>query len=136
MVFQAQNRHSQKSKPCLQQDCFGPYIDNIIATSIIILLWCIIKIVVQASVVKIENSLRYVVLKFVEFSTILELYLDKHVPEVDGRPSPLTFYRDFVAPNKPAVFNNAINQWPALKHWGSKYLRYENNFVYTVYKKA
>lgn len=52
-----------------------------------------------------------------------ELYIDSTVPEIEGAPSPLQFYRDYVASNKPVLINNAVSQWPALQRWNSDYLR-------------
>ncbi|XP_060552824.1 bifunctional peptidase and (3S)-lysyl hydroxylase Jmjd7-like isoform X2 [Ruditapes philippinarum] len=52
-----------------------------------------------------------------------ELYIDSTVTEIDEAPSPLQFYRDFVAPNKPVLIKNAIDHWPALKKWTPEYLR-------------
>ncbi|KAJ8299142.1 hypothetical protein KUTeg_023202 [Tegillarca granosa] len=44
-----------------------------------------------------------------------ELYLDREVPRLDFPPSPLSFYRDYVAPNKPVIIHKAFDQWPALE---------------------
>ncbi|KAK6184339.1 hypothetical protein SNE40_006829 [Patella caerulea] len=52
-----------------------------------------------------------------------ELYLDQTVPVLDSPPTPLQFYRDFIAPNKPVVIRNLINHWSALRKWGPSYFR-------------
>ncbi|XP_064093441.1 bifunctional peptidase and (3S)-lysyl hydroxylase Jmjd7-like isoform X3 [Macrobrachium nipponense] len=52
-----------------------------------------------------------------------ELYLNDTVPVLDAIPSPLQFYRDWVAPNKPVIFRGAVKKWPAIKKWTIKYLR-------------
>lgn len=52
-----------------------------------------------------------------------ELYLDREVPRLDSPPSPLSFYRDYVAPNKPVIIHKAFDQWPALEKWNSNYFR-------------
>jgi len=52
----------------------------------------------------------------------LELYLDKQVPE-RSVPSPLQFYRDYVAPNKPVLIKDAISHWPAIQRWNTQYFR-------------
>ena len=54
----------------------------------------------------------------------LELYLNSEVPVLDEVPSPLEFYREWVAPNRPVIIKNAIKHWPALKKWNYDYLRY------------
>ncbi|XP_002731421.1 bifunctional peptidase and (3S)-lysyl hydroxylase Jmjd7 [Saccoglossus kowalevskii] len=46
-----------------------------------------------------------------------ELYLHNDVPVLTVPPSPLTFYREWVCPNRPVIINNAINEWPALHKW-------------------
>ena len=56
-----------------------------------------------------------------------ELYLDKQVPVLMSSPSPLTFYRDYVAPNKPVIIQNALGHWEALHKWNSNYFRYKPN---------
>lgn len=61
--------------------------------------------------------------KYKDMFLFSELYLDRVVPEIDGPPNPLQFYRDFIAPNKPVLINNAISHWPALKKWSHEYLR-------------
>ncbi|GAM25792.1 hypothetical protein SAMD00019534_089670 [Acytostelium subglobosum LB1] len=38
-------------------------------------------------------------------------------------PSPLEFYREYVAQNKPVIIKNAFNNWKALKLWSIEYLR-------------
>ncbi|KAM9341397.1 bifunctional peptidase and (3S)-lysyl hydroxylase JMJD7 isoform 2-T2 [Symphorus nematophorus] len=52
-----------------------------------------------------------------------ELYLNQSVPYLDGPPDPLTFYRDWIGPNKPCIIRNAFSHWPALPRWSPEYLR-------------
>ncbi|XP_015268346.1 PREDICTED: cytosolic phospholipase A2 beta-like [Gekko japonicus] len=52
-----------------------------------------------------------------------ELCLTESVPSLDGPPSPLEFYREWVCPNKPCLIRNVVNHWPALKKWTLTYLR-------------
>ncbi|XP_001637377.3 bifunctional peptidase and (3S)-lysyl hydroxylase Jmjd7 [Nematostella vectensis] len=52
-----------------------------------------------------------------------EFYLSTEVPHIDAPPTPLKFYREWVAPNRPVIIRNAINHWPALKLWNSQYLK-------------
>nr|XP_022340536.1 jmjC domain-containing protein 7-like isoform X1 [Crassostrea virginica] len=52
-----------------------------------------------------------------------ELYLDRDVPVLESPPSALTFYREYVSPNKPVVVQNGLEHWPALKKWTPGYLR-------------
>lgn len=52
-----------------------------------------------------------------------DLYLpNTHIQRLDYTPSPLEFYRDFVARNIPCVFTNSINHWPAHQKWTTDYL--------------
>lgn len=55
--------------------------------------------------------------------TPAELYLDLEIPRVSGAPSPLDFHRNWVCPNKPVVFTDAFEDWPALPRWNNEYLR-------------
>ncbi|XP_066525301.1 bifunctional peptidase and (3S)-lysyl hydroxylase JMJD7 isoform X2 [Hoplias malabaricus] len=52
-----------------------------------------------------------------------ELYLNDSVPYLDEPLSPLQFYRDWIAPNKPCIIRNAFSDWPALSKWCPAYLR-------------
>ncbi|XP_058255011.1 bifunctional peptidase and (3S)-lysyl hydroxylase JMJD7 isoform X2 [Hemibagrus wyckioides] len=52
-----------------------------------------------------------------------ELYLNDSVPYLDGPPSPLQFFRDWINSNKPCIIRNAFNDWPALTKWNPTYLR-------------
>uniref|UniRef100_A0AAY4BUV5 Bifunctional peptidase and (3S)-lysyl hydroxylase JMJD7 n=1 Tax=Denticeps clupeoides TaxID=299321 RepID=A0AAY4BUV5_9TELE len=52
-----------------------------------------------------------------------ELYLQESVPYLDEPPSPVQFYREWVAPNKPCIIHNAFNHWPALSKWNPAYFR-------------
>lgn len=52
-----------------------------------------------------------------------ELYLDSTVPVLDKTPSPLLFYRQYVAPNKPVILSDFTTHWTALKKWNPDYLR-------------
>ncbi len=36
--------------------------------------------------------------------------------------TPLSFYRDYVACNKPVIIDGAIDHWPAMRKWTNKYL--------------
>ena len=36
--------------------------------------------------------------------------------------TPLTFYRDFVARNKPVIITGAIDHWPAMEKWNQNYI--------------
>ncbi|XP_064604380.1 bifunctional peptidase and (3S)-lysyl hydroxylase Jmjd7-like [Liolophura sinensis] len=51
-----------------------------------------------------------------------ELYLDAEVAELTSVPDPLSFYREFVSPNKPVVIRGGLD-WPALTVWTPQYLR-------------
>ena len=54
-----------------------------------------------------------------------ELYLDNKVPVIPRPPRALDFLRDWVMPNKPVVFKNALSHWKALELWKDhKYLRF------------
>ncbi|MPC40343.1 7-dehydrocholesterol reductase [Portunus trituberculatus] len=52
-----------------------------------------------------------------------ELYLNSQVPVLDAVPSPLEFYRDWVASNKPVILQGVTKHWPALTKWTPDYLR-------------
>ncbi|KAL5007907.1 hypothetical protein ScPMuIL_016713 [Solemya velum] len=52
-----------------------------------------------------------------------DLYLDKEVPVLTEVPTPITFHRKYVAPNKPVVIQGALDHWPALRRWDTGYLR-------------
>ncbi|XP_065834269.1 bifunctional peptidase and (3S)-lysyl hydroxylase Jmjd7-like [Oscarella lobularis] len=52
-----------------------------------------------------------------------ELYLPTVVPVIDAPPTPLAFYREWIAPNKPVLVRNAFNHWPALSRWSIDSLR-------------
>lgn len=52
-----------------------------------------------------------------------ELYLDSTVPVLDKTPSPLLFYRKYVAPNKPVILSDFTTHWAAQKKWNPDYLR-------------
>ncbi|KAL6075674.1 JmjC domain-containing protein 7 [Balamuthia mandrillaris] len=51
-----------------------------------------------------------------------ELYLPSEIPRVPVPASPLEFYREYVAPNKPVIFTNSVDHWPALTRWSNEYL--------------
>ncbi|KAK3871793.1 hypothetical protein Pcinc_023080 [Petrolisthes cinctipes] len=52
-----------------------------------------------------------------------ELYLSSQVPILDAIPTPLELYRDWIAPNKPVIFRDAVKFWPAVDKWSPQYLR-------------
>uniref|UniRef100_A0A182PJR4 JmjC domain-containing protein n=1 Tax=Anopheles epiroticus TaxID=199890 RepID=A0A182PJR4_9DIPT len=52
-----------------------------------------------------------------------DLFLPPNIPETYGIPSPLKFVRDNVAKNLPLIMRNAVNDWPAVQKWNSKYFR-------------
>ncbi|CAK8681004.1 unnamed protein product [Clavelina lepadiformis] len=52
-----------------------------------------------------------------------EFYIGSNVERCDVTPTPLKFYRDYVAKNIPCVFENSLNHWPALKKWNNSYLK-------------
>ncbi|XP_063586150.1 bifunctional peptidase and (3S)-lysyl hydroxylase Jmjd7-like isoform X2 [Penaeus indicus] len=52
-----------------------------------------------------------------------ELYLNNEVPILDIVPTPLQFYRDWVAANKPVIIKGAVKHWPAINKWSFDYLR-------------
>ncbi|XP_048242228.1 bifunctional peptidase and (3S)-lysyl hydroxylase Jmjd7-like [Haliotis rufescens] len=52
-----------------------------------------------------------------------ELYLDSEVPLLTSPPTPLTFYRQYVAPNKPVLIRGLTDHWPALSKWSPDYFR-------------
>eukprot|EP01117_Protostelium_nocturnum_P017055 TRINITY_DN6878_c0_g1_i1.p1 TRINITY_DN6878_c0_g1~~TRINITY_DN6878_c0_g1_i1.p1 ORF type:complete len:329 (-),score=125.44 TRINITY_DN6878_c0_g1_i1:14-1000(-) len=51
-----------------------------------------------------------------------DLYCIDSVERIEV-PSPLEFYRNYVAQNKPVIIINAINHWPALSKWNTAYLK-------------
>lgn len=51
-----------------------------------------------------------------------ELSLSSSVPRLNGPPSALQFYRDFVSPNRPCIISSAVDNWPALQKWSNEYL--------------
>lgn len=51
-----------------------------------------------------------------------ELYLLEEIPRIAGPPSPLSFYREFVASNSPVLIENAFGHWPAVRKWSPSYL--------------
>eukprot|EP00897_Mesotaenium_endlicherianum_P007628 jgi/Mesen1/6894/ME000353S05918 len=53
---------------------------------------------------------------------VRELSVGSQVPRVSGPLDPLQFYREYVAPNRPVIVENAIDHWPALKLWTNEYL--------------
>uniref|UniRef100_A0A8D2AP55 Bifunctional peptidase and (3S)-lysyl hydroxylase JMJD7 n=1 Tax=Sciurus vulgaris TaxID=55149 RepID=A0A8D2AP55_SCIVU len=52
-----------------------------------------------------------------------ELSVPLDVPYLDEAPTPLSFYRDWVCPNRPCIIRNALQHWPALQKWSLPYLR-------------
>lgn len=52
-----------------------------------------------------------------------ELYLPANVFEYYGAPTPLEFHRNWISPNIPVIFKNAIGDWPAIHKWTRTYLR-------------
>ncbi|XP_068961912.1 bifunctional peptidase and (3S)-lysyl hydroxylase JMJD7 isoform X2 [Petaurus breviceps papuanus] len=54
-----------------------------------------------------------------------ELSVPFTVPHLEGPPTPLQFYRDWVCPNRPCIIHNALHHWPALKKWTLSYFRDE-----------
>lgn len=56
--------------------------------------------------------------------SLSELYLDRHVPVLDAPPSPLSFYREYVSPNKPVLIRNGLQHWTANNKWTPQYLRF------------
>lgn len=46
-----------------------------------------------------------------------EFYFSSNVAEINEVPTPLEFYRDWVASNRPVIFRGAIQDWPAIKKW-------------------
>ncbi|XP_074660399.1 bifunctional peptidase and (3S)-lysyl hydroxylase Jmjd7-like [Tubulanus polymorphus] len=52
-----------------------------------------------------------------------ELYIPESVRTLRDVPSPLEFYRDYVAVNKPVIIDHVIDHWPALSKWDVPYLR-------------
>ncbi|KAL8624051.1 hypothetical protein ACOMHN_019474 [Nucella lapillus] len=52
-----------------------------------------------------------------------ELYLDSSVPVLEKTPTPLQFYRHYVAPNKPVILSDFSSAWPALHKWNPQYFR-------------
>eukprot|EP00899_Mesostigma_viride_P000122 jgi/Mesvir1/1010/Mv17544-RA.1 len=54
---------------------------------------------------------------------VRDLYLGDAVERVAGPLTPLQFYRDFVAMNKPCIITGAVDHWPALHRWSNQYLR-------------
>lgn len=45
------------------------------------------------------------------------------VDHLESPPDPLTFYRSWVAQNRPLIINNAFDDWPAREKWTDAYLR-------------
>ncbi|KAM8921752.1 bifunctional peptidase and (3S)-lysyl hydroxylase JMJD7 [Pelodytes ibericus] len=54
---------------------------------------------------------------------IRELQGTDSITYLEGPPSPLTFYREWVCPNRPCIIRNAFSHWPALYKWTTDYLR-------------
>ncbi|XP_048751149.2 bifunctional peptidase and (3S)-lysyl hydroxylase Jmjd7-like [Ostrea edulis] len=52
-----------------------------------------------------------------------ELYLDHDVPILDQPLTPLSFYREYVSPNKPVLIRNGLQHWSAITKWTPDYLR-------------
>jgi len=52
----------------------------------------------------------------------LSLGLSGRVERLDAAPTPLAFYRDYVAEGKPCVIANGVAHWPALQRWTNSYL--------------
>jgi len=50
-----------------------------------------------------------------------ELTVDTTLDRVPA-PSPVEFYREYVAASKPVIFTGAIDHWPAMKKWSNSYL--------------
>ncbi|KAK3095339.1 hypothetical protein FSP39_013400 [Pinctada imbricata] len=71
-----------------------------------------------------DNSRQTIEEALFELSTeARDLYLDKTVPVLSSRPSPLTFYREFVSSNKPVIIRNSLKHWKALQKWDAQYFR-------------
>eukprot|EP00808_Paulinella_micropora_P026626 g45988.t1 len=51
-----------------------------------------------------------------------ELYLSTECERISAPVDSATFYREFVAQNKPVVIQGALKTWPALEKWSSGYL--------------
>jgi hypothetical protein len=54
---------------------------------------------------------------------LAELDLGSSVDVIHAPISPLEFYREYVAPNKPCVIRGAIDHWAALSRWTPEYLK-------------
>lgn len=50
-----------------------------------------------------------------------DLVAVRGVPRISV-PTPLEFYRNFVAANKPVIITGAVDHWRALKLWSNSYL--------------
>ena len=80
----------------------------------------------QGIIIKNKTLTPYhVYLMVVEYNVTLslELYLNSRVPVLEGEPSPLEFYREWVAPNKPVILRGLTQHWPAISKWTPDYLR-------------
>eukprot|EP01114_Cavostelium_apophysatum_P022221 TRINITY_DN7973_c0_g1_i2.p1 TRINITY_DN7973_c0_g1~~TRINITY_DN7973_c0_g1_i2.p1 ORF type:complete len:331 (-),score=63.27 TRINITY_DN7973_c0_g1_i2:214-1206(-) len=51
-----------------------------------------------------------------------DLYCVSQVDRIE-KPSPLEFYREYVAQNKPVIITNGFDHWKALSRWTNDYLR-------------
>jgi len=65
----------------------------------------------EAALMTVTDSLRLLSMEARDF------YFSVPVVEKSEVPTPLEFYRDWVAPNRPVILRGAILDWPAVKKW-------------------
>lgn len=56
------------------------------------------------------------------FFPAADLDLGGRVDEVQAEVDPVTFLREYVAPNKPLIIRGGVRHWPALQKWTREYL--------------
>lgn len=66
----------------------------------------------------VSNFLNFLLFSFAEL-----LFNDCRVPILYEPPTPLQFYREYVAKNRPVLIKGAVGHWPAVAKWNVKYFR-------------
>lgn len=68
-----------------------------------------------------EQSLEHALVSLAQEAR--ELCLQDQIQVLSSSPSPLSFHRDWVAPNRPVIIENALDHWRAPTLWTIDYLR-------------
>jgi len=87
----------------------------------------LIKRTFMSKEIKRSNSRKHLIDKSVSDHRVVELcaelYIGRHVQELERVPEALEFYRNYVSMNLPVVIRGAVSHWPAVRLWTNDYLR-------------